>query len=49
MVNAVLSSDLAPIASVTLVPVDQLALDHLNPRLISVDGEMTDKGIIAQP
>lgn len=48
MTNTIASPDAVPIASVTPVPVEWLALDHRNPRLISVGGETTDIEIIAQ-
>ena len=39
---------MAPAASVTIVAVERLILDHRNPRLTSVDGDTTDERIIAQ-
>ena len=37
-----------PLASVTTVPVDRLALDRSNPRLVNADGDATDVEIIAR-
>ena len=48
MTNEVSSADAIPFRSVTRVSVEWLALDHNNPRLISVDRDTTDIDIIAQ-
>ena len=39
---------MTPAASVTIVSVERLILDHRNPRLTSADGDTTDERIIAQ-
>lgn len=48
MNNGVESPADIPLASVVLVPVTRLVLDHENPRLVSIDSEANEEAIIAQ-